>query len=108
MKCYKTTAGCGVYENRSCSECPYSKPPKPKCNTCALESCCSISNSNLSYNCPTYTEEDDNVKRIKQIIVIAKELLGREYTFNCIMEGTWNELCDEAIQYLEELKNNYE
>lgn len=26
MKCYKTTSGCGVYEMRSCSECPYSKP----------------------------------------------------------------------------------
>ena len=25
-------------------------------------------------------------------------------SFNCIMEGTWNELCDEAIQYLQELK----
>ena len=28
MKCYKTASGCGVYENYSCSECPYSKPPK--------------------------------------------------------------------------------
>ena len=28
MTCYKPTQGCGVYENRSCSECPYSKPPK--------------------------------------------------------------------------------
>lgn len=28
MTCYKTTSGCGVYENRSCDECPYSKPPK--------------------------------------------------------------------------------
>lgn len=26
MICYKPTSGCGVYENRSCSECPYSKP----------------------------------------------------------------------------------
>lgn len=25
MKCYKS-GGCGVYENRSCSECPASKP----------------------------------------------------------------------------------
>lgn len=25
MACYKT-AGCGVYENRSCSECPASQP----------------------------------------------------------------------------------
>lgn len=79
-----------------------------KCNTCAFEPCCSISNSNLSHNCPTYTEEDDNIKRIKQIIAIANELLGREYTFNCIMEGTWNELCDEAIQYLKELKTKGE
>ena len=38
-----------------------------KCNTCALEPCCSISNSNLSYNCPTYTEESDTIKQIKQI-----------------------------------------
>lgn len=26
MICYKPTSGCGVYENRSCGECPYSKP----------------------------------------------------------------------------------
>ena len=45
-----------------------------------------------------------DIKQIKQIIAIANELLEREYTFNCIMEGTWNELCDEAIQYLNELK----
>ena len=30
MKCYKTTSGCGVYENRFCSECPYSKPQTGK------------------------------------------------------------------------------
>lgn len=79
-----------------------------KCNTCAFGSCCSISNSNLSYNCPTYTEESDDRKRIKQLIKIVNELYGREYCFNCIMEGTWNELCDEAIQYLEELKTKGE
>lgn len=28
MTCYTPTQGCGVYENSSCSECPYSKPPK--------------------------------------------------------------------------------
>jgi len=28
MPCYKSTPGCGVYENRSCNECPYSKPQK--------------------------------------------------------------------------------
>ena len=25
MNCYKTGSGCGVYENRSCSECPARK-----------------------------------------------------------------------------------
>ena len=30
MICYKTTSGCGVYESRSCSECPYSKPQTAK------------------------------------------------------------------------------
>jgi hypothetical protein len=29
-ECYKSTSGCGVYENRSCSECPYSKPIKER------------------------------------------------------------------------------
>ena len=45
------------------------------------------------------------MKRIKQLIKITDELYAREYSFNCIMKGTWNELCDEAIQYLKELKN---
>lgn len=30
MACYKKTSGCGVYENRSCSECPYSRPQTAK------------------------------------------------------------------------------
>ena len=34
MKCYKQTSGCGVYENRSCDECPYSKPKEAECPTC--------------------------------------------------------------------------
>ena len=104
MTCYKKTSGCGVYENRSCSECPYSKPPKPKCDTCAFKYPCNLKNTNLAPDCGNYAEENDDIKRIKQIMAIVNELLGREYTFNCIMEGTWNELCDEAIQYLKELK----
>lgn len=34
MKCYKPTIGCGVYENRSCNECPYSKPQEAECPVC--------------------------------------------------------------------------
>ena len=74
------------------------------CKTGIWEACCGTANDNLSNDCTRYTEESDTIKQIKQVIAIANELLGREYTFNCIMEGTWNELCNEAIQYLNELK----
>lgn len=104
MACYKKTSGCGVYENRSCNECPYSRPPKPKCDTCAFSCSCALKDTNLTPDCGYYAEEDDNMKRIKQLIKIIDELYAREYSFNYMMEGTWNELCDEAIQYLNELK----
>ena len=76
------------------------------CKTCAFGYSCSLKDTNLAPDCGNYTEEGDDMKRIKQLIKITDELYSREYTFNCIMEGTWNELCDEAIQYLEELKIN--
>jgi len=75
-----------------------------KCNTCAFGYSCNLKDTNLAPDCGNYSEEDDNMKRIKQLIKIAEELYSREYSFNCLMEGTWNELCDEAIQYLNELK----
>ena len=37
MTCYKPTAGCGVYENRSCNECPYSTPPVEEINLKTFE-----------------------------------------------------------------------
>lgn len=76
-----------------------------KCNTCAFSYNCALKDTNLAPDCGYYAEEDDNIKRIKQLIKITNELYARECTFNCIMEGPWNELCDEAIQYLKELKN---
>ena len=75
------------------------------CKTCAWECSCALKDGNLSSDCEIYTEENDSMKKIKQLIKITDELYMREYSFNCVMEGTWNELCDEAIQYLEELKN---
>lgn len=77
-----------------------------KCNTCAWEYNCALKDGNLSSNCGIYTEENDSMKKIKQLIKITDELYMREYSFNCIMKGAWNELCDEAIQYLKELKND--
>ena len=74
------------------------------CNTCAFSYNCALKDTNLAPDCGIYAEEDDNMKRIKQLIKITDELYMREYSFNCVMEGTWNELCDEAIQYLQELK----
>lgn len=78
------------------------------CDTCAFGYSCQLKDTNLAPDCGNYAEEGDDMKRIKQLIKITDELYMREYSFNCVMEGTWNELCDEAIQYLEELKNNYE
>ena len=49
MKCFKATRGCGVYENRPCSECPYSQPEsgrsradsaKVTCDTCRANRVC--------------------------------------------------------------------
>ena len=74
------------------------------CNTCAFNCHCTLAGTNLAPDCGNYAEENDEIKKIKQLIKIVDELYGRECTFNCIMEGTWNELCDEAIQYLQELK----
>jgi hypothetical protein len=76
------------------------------CNTCAWECSCALKDGNLSSGCEIYTEENDSMKKIKQLIKITDELYMREYSFNCVMKGTWNELCDEAIQYLKELKND--
>lgn len=74
------------------------------CNTCAFSYNCTLKDTNLAPDCGNYAEEIDDIKRIKQLIKITDELYMREYSFNCIMKGTWNELCDEAIQYLQELK----
>lgn len=74
------------------------------CNTCAFSYNCALRDTNLVQDCDNYAEESDAMKRVKQLIKITDELYMREYSFNCVMEGTWNKLCDEAIQYLQELK----
>ena len=46
-----------------------------KCDTCAFSYSCALKDTNLAPDCGYYAEEDDNMKRIKQLIKITDELL---------------------------------
>ena len=76
------------------------------CNTCAFSYNCTLKDTNLAPDCGNYAEESDEMKKIKRLITITDELFIREYSFNCVITGSWNEICDEAIQLLKELKIN--
>lgn len=86
MTCYKPTQGCGVYENRSCSECPYSKPPKvstPSITTSlnAIETVCKICGEPFA----VYNSRDTNqfcpecLNRLNKILYPEREQSNENY-----------------------------
>lgn len=88
-----------------------------KCNTCAFESCCSISNSNLSYNCPTYAEKKKMRidEQIEKGIECCVEFLCGECPYENIQGlpdhinlRCMNTLMKDIEKYIKELKTKGE
>ena len=74
MPCYKQTPGCGVYENRTCYECPYSKPPKDEQSnsSCIIYSYCNICGRSM-YDGNSNNLCQECIKRLNKILYPEKE-----------------------------------